>query len=340
MATIKDVAELAGVSVATVSRVLNDGNNVRPDTEQRVRDAIGRLRYSPNLLGRNLRRNETKKILVLLNTISNQFYARVVKGIEERARLEGYAVMVAMTHGDRAIEAEFLKLLQTRLVDGAVFLTAEGEGAVLSRELAGLGVVQACEIRAGFDTPWVSIDNERAAFEAVGYLLGRGHREIAFFGAGSVYESSRKRQTGYLAALSGAGITPRSEWIVDEGFSVNAGIRAAGRLLAAGGSLPTAVFCISDSAAAGAIREFAAHGLATPEDISVMGFDNTQISEVYLPSITTTRQPQYEIGYQAMALLLKRLAGKAIESPHILLQHEIIARDSVKDYQSGKGEEV
>lgn len=339
MTTIKDVAELAGVSVATVSRVLNDSGNVQPGTEKRVREAIARLRYTPNLLGRNLRRNETKKILVLLNTISNQFYARVVKGIEERARRDGYAVMVCMTHGDRSIEAEFLKLLQTRLVDGAVFLTAEEEGAVLSRELTGLGVVQACEIRGGFDAPSVTIDNERAAYEAVCYLLGRGHRRIAFFGAGGVYDSSRRRRAGYLAALRAVGITPAEAWIIEEGFSVNAGIRAAGRLLSAGGLLPSAVFCISDSAAAGAIREFAAHGLRTPDDVSVMGFDNTQISEVYLPSITTTRQPQYDIGYQAMELLLRRIAGEAIENPHILLQHEIIGRDSVRNLESGKGEE-
>lgn len=334
MATIKDVAELAEVSVATVSRVLNDEGNVQPETEKRVRLAIAELNYSPNLLGRNLRRKETKKILVLLNTISNQYYSRVVKGIEECAQTQGYAVMVCMTHGDPASEAQFVQMLKTRLVDGAIFLTVEQDGAVLTRELSGIGVVQACEPQESFQAPSVSIDNEQAGYEAVNYLLGKGHREVAFFGASGGYHSGAKRRTGYLRAMQEAGLSPKPEWIIEEGFSVNAGIRAAKRLLwnpdgTRRVHLPTAVFCVADSVAAGAIREFSKNGVRTPEDISVMGFDNTQLSEVYLPSITTTRQPQYEIGYQAMALLLKRLANEAIEQEKRILQHEIIERDSV-----------
>ncbi len=331
MATIKDVAKLAGVSVATVSRVLNNEGNVQPETEKKVRGAIAELHYFPNLLGRNLRRNETKKILVLLNTISNQFYSRVVKGIEECARLRNYAVMVCMTHGDQKIEENYLQMLRTHLVDGAVFLTAEQDGGILSRELAGIPVVQACEPKESFHTPSVSIDNRQAAYEAVRYLIAKGHRRIAFFGAGSVYESSLRRQEGYEMALREAKIPLRKEWIFDEGFSVNAGIRAVNKLCGETGKndLPTAVFCISDSVAAGAIRELYQRGIRTPDDISIMGFDNTQLSEVYLPSITTTRQPQYEIGYQAMALLLKLIAGEAIEESPVILKHVIIERDSV-----------
>ena len=125
IATIKDVAKLAGVSVATVSRVLNKEGNVLPQTKLRVQDAIQKLHYSPNLLGRNLRQGTTKKILVLLNTISNPFYSQVVRGIEECAAKEHYTVMLCMTHGDPVLEQQSITLLQTKLVDGAVFLSAE-----------------------------------------------------------------------------------------------------------------------------------------------------------------------------------------------------------------------
>ena len=127
-ATIKDVAKLAGVSVATVSRVINGEENVSSQTKSRVKDAIQKLSYSPNLLGRNLRRGATKSILVLLNTISNPFYSRVVKGIEERAAQDGYSVMLYMTHGDMELERRAVTLLQTKLIDGAIFLSTEQLG--------------------------------------------------------------------------------------------------------------------------------------------------------------------------------------------------------------------
>ena len=331
MATIRDVAAAAGVSVATVSRVLNGETRVQPETEARVRAAIAELHYSPNLLGRNLRQGSTKKILVLLNTISNQFYARVVRGIEECARREGYSVMIGMTHGNAGEEEDYLRLLRTKLVDGAIMLTTERDGPSLERELAGLPVVQACEPRGGFRTPSVSIDNKRAAVEAVRYLAARGHRKIAFFGAAGVYGSSVKREEGYRRALAELGLPIREDWICNEGFSVNAGRRSAARLLERGrDDLPTAVFCISDAAAAGAIRTLTEAGLAVPGDVSVMGFDNTQLSEVFLPSITTTKQPQYDIGFRAMELLLGRIhGGPAASAETVVLPHEIIERDSV-----------
>lgn len=330
MSTIRDVAARAGVSVATVSRVLNGETKVQPETEARVREAIAQLHYSPNLLGRNLRQGSTKKVLVLLNTISNQFYARVVRGIEECARREGYNVMIGMTHGDAKEEESYLRLLRTKLVDGAIMLTTERDGASLEQELSGLPVVQACEPREGFHTPSVSIDNESAAVEAVRYLASRGHRKIAFFGAAGVYGSSVKREEGYRRALRELGLPVREDWICNEGFSVNAGRRSAEQLLAGGReSLPSAVFCISDAVAAGAIRTLIGAGLTVPGDISVMGFDNTQLSEVFLPSITTTKQPQYDIGFRAMELLLGRIHGETPAEESVVLPHEIIERDSV-----------
>lgn len=329
MATIKDVAKLADVSVATVSRVLNSTDKVQDETKERVLSAIKELNYSPNLLGRNLRRLETKKILVLLNTISNQFYSRVVKGIEEKAYECGYTVMVCMTHGNAKIEHGYIDMLKTKLVDGAILLTTEQDGKQLTEELGEMNIVQACEPCDEFLTPTVSIDNEQAAYDATTYLIKKGHSAIGFFGAGDIYQSSVQRERGYRKALKDNGFNVNEEWIMQEGFSFNAGIRAATSLVERK-KLPTAIFCVSDSCAAGGIKTLMQHEILVPNEISVMGFDNTQLSQIFMPSITTVKQPQYEIGYQAMELLLNRMNGMSHENEKIILDYDIVERESVR----------
>ena len=331
IATIKDVAKLAGVSVATVSRVLNKEGNVLPQTKLRVQDAIQKLHYSPNLLGRNLRQGTTKKILVLLNTISNPFYSQVVRGIEECAAKEHYTVMLCMTHGDPVLEQQSITLLQTKLVDGAVFLSAEQEGTALTEACRGIPVVQACEPRDGFLAASVSIDNKKAAYDAISYLIQNGHKRIAFFGASDTLSSSICRKDGYLQALLDYELTPNPDWIIEEGFSINAGVRAAKQLLSCK-ELPDAVFCISDSCAIGAIRTLIEAGISVPDDISVMGFDNAEISKAFLPAVTTVQQPRYEIGYKAASLLLDAMRGEENRAVKITLPHEIIERNSVQKH--------
>ena len=328
-ATIKDVAKLAGVSVATVSRVINGEENVSSQTKSRVKDAIQKLSYSPNLLGRNLRRGATKSILVLLNTISNPFYSRVVKGIEERAAQDGYSVMLYMTHGDMELERRAVTLLQTKLIDGAIFLSTEQPGEKLTELCRGIPVVQACEPQSSFLAASVSIENQQAAFDGISYLIARGHRSIAFFGAGGSLSSALCRKEGYYEALRYAGIPIDKRYVIEEGFSVHAGMRAAKRLLQQENTLPDAVFCISDSVAIGAVRAFSEAGICVPDDISVMGFDNAFLSEAYLPSITTVKQPRYEIGYKAASFLLAAICGEDNRAQKIVLEHELIERDSV-----------
>lgn len=328
-ATIKDVAKLAGVSVATVSRVINGEENVLPKTRARVDEAIQKLSYSPNLLGRNLRRGSTKSILVLLNTISNPFYSRVVKGIEERAAEDGYSVMLCMTHGDMELERRAVTLLQTKLIDGAIFLSSEQPGEQLTESCRGIPVVQACEPQDSFLAASVSIDNRKAAFDAISYLIARGHRSIAFFGAGGTLSSSVYRKEGYRDAMRYAGLSIDEANVIEEGFSIHAGMRAVKRLLQNRRPLPDAVFCISDSSAIGAVRAFAEAGICVPGDVSVMGFDNALLSEAYLPSITTVKQPRYEIGYKAAELLLCAMRGEDNRVQKIVLSHELIERDSV-----------
>ncbi|MEG2813433.1 MAG: LacI family DNA-binding transcriptional regulator [Oscillospiraceae bacterium] len=330
MVTIKEVEKLAKVSVATVSRVMNKTDNVSQETKQRVQAAIKTLSYSPNLLGRSLRRNETKRILVLLNTISNEFYSRILKGIEKRALENGYTVMICMTHGNDKLEEKYIEMIKTRLVDGAIFLTTEQSGIILKDELDGLNVVQACEPAKDFKTPTVCINNEKAAYDATCYLIELGHKKIAFLGAAGIYQSSDDRATGYKRAMNEASLPIKPEFIINEGFSYNAGARAVEKLISENNELPTACFCISDSCAAGAIRTFIKNGISVPNDMSVMGFDNTKLSQIFLPAITTVKQPQLDIGYIAMDLLLKVMRSETILNPNITLPYKIIKRESTQ----------
>lgn len=328
MATIKDVARLAGVSVATVSRVINDSESVREETKQDVQRAIDQLQYSPNLLGRNLRKLQTKRIMVVVDTISNQFYSRVLRGIEEKAREQEFSVMICTTRGSKAMLLEHLKLLQTRAMDGAILMCADLASAEIAQLRELYPIVCACEPILDRSIPNVSIDDFQASCDATSFLLSRGHRRIAVVGTPTQCTSSFQRMNGYFRALKMYGLQPEKKLMIKEGYTYRAGERAAKKLLAME-RLPDAVYAFSDAVAIGIIKELAHQGIKVPDDISVMGFDNTAMSEVYLPSITTVAQPQYEIGSTAMELLMEQIDGERTVR-NVYLKHEIICRESVR----------
>lgn len=328
MATIQDVAKKAGVSAATVSRVLNQKEKVSPRTCKKVESAIKELHYVPNMLGLNLRKNETKKLLVLLDTISNQFYSQVTAGIEERAAIDGYIVMLGCTRHSLHNEDSYLQMLRTRLVDGIILLASQNDADGLQQKLAGQPAVLACETVENCPLPFIGIDNEKAAFDAIEFLLAAGKREIAFFGAGDSFSSSRLRYAGYQRALQQHGLPVETRLVYQDGFSYQAGMRCAEQMLKhSPAKLPDAIFALSDSCAIGAIKTLSEHGVRVPQDISVMGFDNTRNARMFLPEITTVAQPQKEIGYQAADRLIALLHGESITGT--ILPHAIIKRDSV-----------
>lgn len=332
--TIKDVAKKAGVSVATVSRVLNGTGAVKEQTRQAVEDAIEALQYSPNGLGRNLRRQETKKILVVLSTISNQFYSRVVRGIEDRAAEEGYQVLLGTTRDRIETLRRYFGMLQTRQVDGAIFMSTHFSGAEEKEFLeGGYPIVCACEPVDDPQVSYVGINDELAAREAVGYLISCGHRKIALLCGGSfmkdIYGSSDLREYGYRREMEENGLPVPPEYLIREGMTYNSGKRAAHYVLSLP-ELPDAIFSCSDAGAVGLIRTFLEQGIRVPEDISVMGFDNTAMSEVYYPSVTTVSQPQYEIGRCAMELLLRQMRDENGDN-RVVLPHEIVCRESTRN---------
>lgn len=336
MATIKDVAQAAGVSVATVSRALNQPDSVREETRQQVMAAVQALHYSPNDLGKNLRQRRTGRILVVLTSISNQFYSRVLRGIEDAARDEDYHVLISTTRDTRSNLLEALSLLRSRVVDGAILMTTRGAEAEISSLNRHSPIVCACEPPADPDIPCVAIDNVRASYDATRYLLENGKCRIALLGIrpelldsslhGRHSGSAILRETGYRRALEEAGLQEDPALVFPAGLTYKAGARCVEELIRLP-QLPDAVFALSDTSAIGAIQALIQHGIRVPEDISVVGFDNTAMSEVYLPAITTIGQPQYEIGQTALRLLLERVDGKPARS--VTVPHRLIVRDSV-----------
>lgn len=328
MATIKEVARAAGVSVATVSRVLNNDQKVAERTRLIVEGAIRKLDYRPNLLGRNLRLQQTQMILVVLSTIANNFHAKIIRSIENEGRIHGYNVMLCATHDDRKIEFAYLELLKNKMADGIIFLTT----TLTTLEMKELGceypIIQCGEYYEGIDVPIVSIDNEKAAFAATRHLIDTGRRDIAHITVSNDTISTRLRLSGYRRALAEGGLPYREELVAYARYGYRSAYAAMDSLLRLP-ARPDAVFAISDRMAAGSIKSAIDHGLSVPEDIAVIGFDNTDITPIYNPSISTVSQSEAEMGAAAMRILVSRIAGSR-EVPFKLFDYSLILRDSTK----------
>lgn len=333
MSTIKDVAKLAGVSVATVSRVINDESNVKTDTKERVLAAVDELNYTPNLLGRNLRRSNTKNVLVLLPTISNQFYSSIIKGMNYRAQQDGYHVMVSITDLDVKTEEEYIALLETKLVDGVILFAPQISKDKIEQIARYYPVVQCCEYVEGADVSIVSIDNKKAAYDAVEHLINIGHKKIGIITSGIVYTSAARREEGYREALKHHNISVPEGYVIHTNYSYKSGMQAAKELLTLQDP-PTAIFTISDSMAVGAIKAITQMGKVVGKDIDVTGFDDTVIAKVYNPSITTITQPRFEMGVVVMDLMLKKIRDIKTPNEIITLEHQVVERESTRSAKS------
>lgn len=327
MPTISDVAAKAGVSVATVSRVINGSSKVSPETLIKVKQAIAELNYRPNLLGRALRKTKSERVLVLLPNIANPFYAEIVKGIEDVANKNGYSIMLCNTDSNLEREKKYIKMLKSHLADGAILMASEMTCEELTELSHEIPIVQCCEYKVGIPITHVSIDNEMAAYKAVNHLIGLGHKKIAFIGAKNQFLSSSLRKDGYIRALNEAGIDFDPAYCGYGDYSYKSGFRIMKQLLSLE-ARPTAVFCISDLMAVGAIRSAMEEELRVPEDLAVCGFDNIYFSRMFKPTLTTVSQPMHDLGCTAMEALINIIEEKNTEPMHYFMEHELIIRES------------
>ena len=329
MATIKQVAAAAGVSVATVSRYFNAPGQLSEQARDKVRQAVEQLGYYPSSLGRSLRTSQTKKILVILPTISNPFYSRVLTGMEEEAEKNGYSILTCATGGDLLSEENKLKMLYDRFVDGAVFFSTSLSRRQFDRLAVEYPVVQCCEYLEGSVAGAVTIDNEQAAYEAVEYLLRLGHTRVAFVNSDNRFESSILREKGYRRALTEHGIPVREEYIRRGTYGFRNGEESF-RHFASLPEPPTAVFAVADSIAIGVVHAALERDMPVGRGFSVIGFDDTSLARMYRPGITSVAQPRKELGEQAVRLLLKRFQSPQKSGELIFLPHRLVIRESTE----------
>ncbi|WON76848.1 DNA-binding transcriptional regulator CytR [Serratia sp. UGAL515B_01] len=328
MTTMKDVAEMAGVSTATVSRALMNPEKVSTPTRQKVEQAVLAVGYSPHALSRSVKRNESRTILVIVPNICDPFFADVIQGIEQTAAQHGYLVLIGDCAQQHQQERTFVNLIITKQIDGMLLLGSNLPFDASKEEQRNLPpMVMANEFAPELELPTVHIDNLTAAFEAVNYLQQLGHKRIACVAGPENMPLSHYRLQGYIQALRRNGIDIESSYITRCDFSYEAGAKALASLMALP-KPPTAVFCHSDTIAIGVLSQAKKMGFRIPQDLSIVGFDDIKLTQYCDPPLTTVAQPRFQIGQQAMLLLLEQLHGQVVNNGSRLLDSELIIRDS------------
>lgn len=327
MPTIIDVAARAGVSTATVSRVLSQPERVAEPTRERVLAVVRALGYRPNVAARTLRTLRAAKILLTVPDISNPFFASIIRGAEEAARDAGYAVVVGDTRHDPEVEEQYAEMLSRREVDGLIFLghrLPASLAPLLAEQGAATPIVNGCEYSPDLGVPSVHIDNARASSDAVEHLIALGHRTIGVISGPEISPISRDRLAGALAAVRRHGLEDELHVRVAD-YSAGAAFACAADLLAQGAS---ALFCFSDEMAMGAISAVSHAGLNCPADVSVMGFDDLPLARFFQPALTTIAQPKAMIGRRTVELLVEILRGAHNPVRQATLDHELVVRGS------------
>ncbi|MDS1142195.1 LacI family DNA-binding transcriptional regulator [Pusillimonas sp. SM2304] len=326
--SIAQVAEHAGVSVATVSRVLNGKQAVKEQTRLRVAESVQAMGYRVNQLARSLRTDESRLLLIMVPDIGNPFYAQIVQGINGVVQDKGYSVLLCETGGDANRERRYFDLLSSRRADGAICLDPYTVQQALHGEALHFPWVACCEFDRRADVPYVGIDNRAAARDAVSYLIGKGHTRIAFVNSDIRFMYARERLQGYADALAQAGIALNADYcLCADSLDFAAGKAAAGTL-AALDQRPTAVFAVSDTLAIGMLRGLREAGLHVPGDMAVMGFDDIALAQQTYPALSTVAQPMRTLGEQAAYALLKQLDDPRTRAAGVLLPHKLVLRES------------
>lgn len=326
MVTIQEVAKKAGVSTATVSRVLNNRETVKEKTRIRVEQAIQELKYEPSALGRNLRNSESRLLLVLIPSISNPFYTEIINGIEDTAISKGYNILLCETDSNPKREAIYFNMVRNRLADGIILMDPTVNRKNLYDLASRHPIVQCSEFDEQGEISYVTIDNELAAYQAVKHLIKLGNRKVALINTDEKYLYARERRRGYEKALQEFDLPIESKWMRETGHLGFEGGQQAMRSLLNEADKPNAVFSVSDVLAIGAMKEIQLQGLKVPDDIAVIGFDKISFSNMTNPTLTTIAQPMYKMGCISADMIINKIRGKEVES--LILDHELIIRES------------
>jgi LacI family repressor for deo operon, udp, cdd, tsx, nupC, and nupG len=335
--TIYTVAKRAGVSTATVSRVMSQPEIVSPGTRNRVLQAVEDLGYAPNSAARHLRTLRSGKLLVTVPDICNPFFALILQGIEDAAHRDGYAVLLGDTQHDETREERYALMLRRKEADGLIFLGHRLPDAAQAfiRSIAPrcAPVVNSCEFSTRLGVPGVHIDNAKASADGMDHLYRLGHRRIAIVTGPLVSPLSRDRLRGVKARAKALDAEADLE-IVTGNFSIESGAEAADRLLSQP-SRPTAIFCFNDEMAMGVLDMARQRGIRVPKDLSVMGFDDIRFARYVDPPLTTIAQPMRDIGETSVRLLLEIIQGRTTSPQSITLPHTLMIRSTTAPAPNG-----
>jgi DNA-binding LacI/PurR family transcriptional regulator len=343
MPSITDVARLAGVSVTTVSRVINNSNHpVNPDTRQRVLNAAQELNFVPSALARALVSDSTHMIGVLVGDASDPYFATILRGVSVIAREEGYLTMICNSDRLPEVELSYVQMMNNYHVDGIIF-TGGGlnDRAYIAEMRSLLTDLQAREVPVVllgshlFAAPQVSIDNVQAAMDMTEYLIGLGHKRIGFIDGPDVLTTSALRLEGYCKALEKYAIPFDPALVVSSEFTFEDGQRATDLILN-GPQRPTAIFGSNDQTAIGCLTRLRERGIQVPEEMSVVGFDDISAARYVNPPLTTIHVPMFDLGATGMRHLLKLINGEeqVVEETY-LLPYTLVERKSAAAVQSG-----
>jgi len=327
--TIKDVARNANVSISTVSRVINDSKPVSEEIKRKVVEVIDELGYVPNPVARSLVMKKSRLIGIIVPDIANYYTGELLNAFEEIAKTYDYEVILCNSYGNTQQEFRYLKLLESKQVEGIVFLSfkmmQEHQDFFERRKLP---VVLVNRVSPADNILSVSIDHRKAVYEMTCKLLEQGHKDILLIRNGEdEILFGTEHMEGYQAALAEYGISFREDRVQNGYYMVQNAYKIMKKIIESG-SVPTAVLATSDDMAVGAINGLVDNGYKVPEDVSVVGFYDTELATLYRPKLTTVQHPIYDIGAIAIRMLIKQIDGQEIEERHVRLPHGIIFRDS------------
>ncbi len=331
MATIKDVARIAGVSTTTVSHVINKTRFVAEATQERVNKAVEELNYAPSAVARSLKCNTTRTIGMLVTQSTNPFFAEVVDGVESYCYRQGYTLILCNTGGIYEKQRDYIRMLAEKRVDGILVMCSD-----LTEELRGM-------LDSHADIPKVIMDwgpesshadkiidnSEEGGYLATKYLIDNGHTDIACLSGHLDKLACIERIAGYKRALKEADIDFQEDHVIEGNFECDMAVVAADKIIAMD-KRPTAVFCFNDTMALGLLSRLQEKGIRVPEDVSVIGYDNIEMSGYFSPPLTTVHQPKRRVGKTAFEILLERIKDKEHDKRVFEMHPEIVERQSVQ----------
>jgi LacI family fructose operon transcriptional repressor len=326
MISIKDVAQAAGVSTATVSRVLSNGLHVRPEVRERVMSAVERLGYRPNLVARSLRSQQSSTIGLIVADIRNPFFTSISRAVEDAAYEQGFSVFLCNSDEDPEKEAIYLNLLRDENVAGVIFSPTRQTLAKFSAAGLNLPLVLLDRSNPNSDIDVVVLDNVDSAYRITTHLIENGYQRIAAL-CGEMSTTGPERRAGYEKALRAHGLTPPAEQVKFLQPKVEAGYAATLKILASA-EPPEALFTTNNLLGVGALQAIRERNLLIPDDIALVTFDETTWTSLVQPPITLIAQPTYEIGRTATELLLQRIADPDRPTRQVILKGQLLARAS------------